>query len=159
MPPHEHPAAADSARELIAARGGRVTRTRVAVIEALQRSAHPLSHDEIGATLDGAGIGHDRVTLYRALDWLVEQGIAQRIAGGERAWRFEIRRDGDHRHAHFHCERCGQIVCLEDVPAAAPTLPAGFAVARAELVLHGACADCGRAGVDCGRAGVEGKEG
>ena len=89
MPPHEHPAAADSARELIAAHGGRVTRTRVAVIEALQRSAHPLSHDEIGATLDGAGIGHDRVTLYRALDWLVEQGIAQRIAGGERAWRFE----------------------------------------------------------------------
>jgi Fur family ferric uptake transcriptional regulator len=148
MPPHAQPAAADSARELIAARGGRVTRTRVAVIEALQRSAHPLSHDEIGATLDGAGIGHDRVTLYRALEWLVEQGIAQRIAGGERAWRFEIRRDGDHRHAHFHCERCGQIVCLEDVPAAAPALPAGFAVARAELVLHGACADCGRAGVE-----------
>ena len=78
----------------------------------------------------------------------MEQGIAQRIAGGERAWRFEIRRDGDHRHAHFHCERCGQIVCLEDVSAAAPTLPAGFAVARAELVLHGACADCGREGVE-----------
>jgi len=153
MPPHEHSVTApasppDSARELIAARGGRVTRTRVAVIETLQRSAHPLSHDEIGAALDGAGIAHDRVTLYRALDWLVEQGIAQRIAGGERAWRFEIRRDGDHRHAHFHCERCGQIVCLEDVPAAAPALPAGFAVARAELVLHGACADCGRAGVE-----------
>jgi Fur family ferric uptake transcriptional regulator len=148
MPPHEHPAAADSARELIAARGGRVTRTRVAVIEALQRSAHPLSHDEIGATLDGAGIGHDRVTLYRALDWLVEQGIAQRIAGGERAWRFEIRRGDAHRHAHFHCDRCGQILCLEDVPAAAsPALPAGFELDRTELVLHGACADCGRTGL------------
>ena len=121
MPPHEHSVTApasppDSARELIAARGGRVTRTRVAVIETLQRSAHPLSHDEIGAALDGAGIAHDRVTLYRALDWLVEQGIAQRIAGGERAWRFEIRRDGDHRHAHFHCERCGQ----EMTPCAGP---------------------------------------
>ena len=151
----DHPpaaAASASARDLIAAHGGRVTRTRVAVIEALQSSSHPLSHDEIGAALAADAIAHDRVTLYRALDWLVEQGIAQRIAGGERAWRFEMRRDGDHRHAHFHCERCGQIVCLEDVPAAAPTLPAGFAVARAELVLHGACADCGR-------AGVEGKEG
>lgn len=148
MPLHA-PAAttAVSARELIAAQGGRVTRTRVAVIEALQRSAHPLSHDELGAVLDGADIAHDRVTLYRALDWLVEQGIAQRIAGGERAWRFEIRRGDDHRHAHFHCERCGQIVCLEDVPAAsAPHLPAGFELERAELVLHGACADCGRAG-------------
>ena len=135
------------ARDLIAAHGGRVTRTRVAVIEALQASPHPLSHDEIGATLASAGIAHDRVTLYRALDWLVEQGIAQRIAGGERAWRFEIRSDGGHRHAHFHCDRCGQILCLEDVPASPdPALPAGFELARSELVFHGACADCGREG-------------
>ena len=101
-----------------------------------------------GAALAADAIAHDRVTLYRALDWLVEQGIAQRIAGGERAWRFEIRRGDAHRHAHFHCDRCGQILCLEDVPAAAsPALPAGFELDRAELVLHGACADCGRAGV------------
>ena len=147
----DHPpaaAASASARDLIAAHGGRVTRTRVAVIEALQSSSHPLSHDEIGAALAADAIAHDRVTLYRALDWLVEQGIAQRIAGGGRAWRFEIRRGDAHRHAHFHCDRCGQILCLEDVPAAAsPALPAGFELDRAELVLHGACADCGRAGV------------
>ena len=141
-PPPPPPA---SARELITAHGGRVTRTRVAVIDVLLGSQHPLSHDEIAAALDGEHIAHDRVTLYRALEWLVEQGIAQRIASGERAWRFEIRRGGEHRHAHFHCERCGQILCLEDVPtpASAP-LPPGFAVERAELVLHGACAACGR---------------
>ena len=147
----DHPpaaAASASARDLIAAHGGRVTRTRVAVIEALQSSSHPLSHDEIGAALAADAIAHDRVTLYRALDWLVEQGIAQRIAGGERAWRFEIRRGDEHRHAHFHCDRCGQILCLEDVPAAAsPALPAGFELDRTELVLHGACADCGRTGL------------
>lgn len=144
---HSHPVAA-SARVLIVAHGGRVTRTRIAVIETPQRSAHPLSHDEIGAALDAAGIVHDRVTLYRALEWLVEQGIAQRIAGGERAWRFEIRREDAHRHAHFHCDRCGQIVCLDDVPATpSPALPAGFEFDRAELVLHGACADCGRQGI------------
>lgn len=142
------PLSAPAARELITAHGGRVTRTRIAVIETLQGSRHPLSHDEIGAALDAEGIVHDRVTLYRALDWLVEQGIAQRIASGERAWRFEMRRSGDHRHAHFHCERCGQILCLEDVPAPAEArLPAGFAVERTELVLHGACAECGRKGV------------
>ena len=133
-----------SARDLIAAHGGRVTRTRVAVVDVLKASDHPLSHDEVGAALAAAGIAHDRVTVYRALDWLVEQGIARRIAGGERAWRFEIGRD-DHRHAHFHCDRCGQIVCLEALPAAsAAALPAGFQLDRAELVLHGACADCGR---------------
>lgn len=145
--PAPHGAGSDSARALIAAHGGRVTRTRVAVVETLQASAHPLSHDEIGAALASADIAHDRVTLYRALDWLVEQGIARRIAGGERAWRFEIERSGAHRHAHFHCDRCGQILCLEDVPAEAnPALPEGFELDRAELVLHGACADCGRRG-------------
>jgi len=147
--PHSSPH--PGARDLIAAHGGRVTRTRIAVIETLQAAQHPLSHDEIGAALTAAGVSHDRVTLYRALDWLVEQGIAQRIAGGERAWRFEIRHDGAHRHAHFHCDRCGQILCLEDVPTETnPALPAGFELDRTELVLHGACADCGRQGAKAG---------
>ncbi len=138
------------ARELIAARGGRATRTRIAVIEALWSSAHPLTHEEIGAALAVAAVSHDRVTVYRALDWLVAQGIARRIAAGERAGRFEICAEGDHHHAHFHCKRCGQIVCLNEVPEAGPPpLPAGFAIERTELVIHGACADCGRtAGAD-----------
>lgn len=140
--------AALPASELITAHGGRVTRTRVAVIEALQSAPHPLSHDEIGAALTDADITHDRVTLYRALEWLVDKGIAQRIAASERAWRFEFRRGSEHRHAHFHCDRCGQVLCLEDVPSdSRPALPAGFELDRSELVLHGACADCGRRGV------------
>lgn len=134
------------ARELIVAHGGRVTRTRVAVIEVLQTSPHPLSHDDIGHALDAAAVAHDRVTLYRALDWLVDQGIARRIAGSDRAWRFEMLRADGHRHAHFHCDRCGQVVCLESLqPAVAVALPDGYQLDRAELVLHGACAACGRA--------------
>ncbi|CAL93261.1 Fur family transcriptional regulator [Azoarcus olearius] len=138
-----------AARRLIVDHGGRVTRTRVAVIEALQGSAHPLSHDELGHALAARAVPHDRVTLYRALDWLVEQGIARRIAGSDRAWRFEIRARGAHHHAHFHCDRCGQVVCLEDLqPSLAAALPAGFQLDRAELVLHGACAACGRSAED-----------
>ncbi len=154
MPAHASPSLASTdfsaatAGELIAAHGGRVTRTRVAVIQALQTAPHPLSHDEIGAALTDARIAHDRVTLYRALEWLVDKGIAQRIAASERAWRFEIRHASEHHHAHFHCDRCGQVLCLEDVPSdSRPALPAGFELDRSELVLHGACADCGRRGV------------
>ncbi len=130
------------ARSIIAAHGGRVTRTRVAVLHLLQSIPHPQSHDEIGHALDTAGIAHDRVTLYRALDWLVEQGIAQRIAG-DRAWRFEAVRGENHRHAHFHCDRCGQVICLETIrPATDAALPPGYRIDRAELVLHGACPQC-----------------
>lgn len=133
-----------AARELIADHGGRVTRTRVAVIETLQLASEPMSHEELGIKLAAMEIPHDRVTLYRALDWLVEQGIARRIAGSDRAWRFEVVRPDSHRHAHFHCDRCGRVVCLESLqPAAAVKLPDGFQLDRAELVLHGACATCG----------------
>lgn len=131
-------------RQLISAHGGRVTPTRVAVIEALQASAQPLSHEELGAGLAALDVAHDRVTLYRALDWLVERGIARRIAGSDRAWRFEAVRPDSHRHAHFHCDRCGRVICLADFePAPAVALPAGYQLDRAELVFHGACATCG----------------
>ncbi|MFC5770022.1 Fur family transcriptional regulator [Thauera sinica] len=151
LPPtlRDDPAPHGSARERIAALGGRVTRTRLVALELLQQSPHPLSHDEIGEALAAAGIAHDRVTLYRALDWLVERGLARRIAGGERAWRFEVMRDATHRHAHFHCDRCGQVVCLEGLePAPTTGLPSGFHVDRAELVLHGSCAACGRSAAE-----------
>lgn len=153
-PAHPPSAAHDaSARELIAARGGRVTRTRVAVLEVLRASHQPLNHDQICSALEGAGEHHDRVTLYRALDWLVEQDIATRVAGSDRAWKFELVRHHGHRHAHFHCQRCGRVLCLEEVePALCGALPSGFSLAQAELVLHGACADCNTADPGAGRS-------
>ena len=138
------PAAAPSpAADLIAAHGGRVTRIRVAVVEALDEADHPLTHDELAAALTGSGVAHDRVTLYRALDWLVEQGLAHRVAGSDRAWRYGLIRQAAHQHAHFHCDRCGHVFCLENLqPAFALALPGGYHLERAELILHGACPAC-----------------
>lgn len=130
--------------ELIAGRGGRVTRTRRAVLEVLQAGRHSLSHDEIAVRLAAAGVAHDRVTLYRTLDWLVEQGLAHRIQGPDRAWRFSISGDEAQHHAHFHCDRCGHVLCLESVrPDEHFALPDGYRTAHAELVFHGTCPDCG----------------
>jgi Fur family ferric uptake transcriptional regulator len=139
MPAPSSPSAAD----LIAAHGGRVTRTRVAVVEALAHSDHPLTHEEVAASLTGDGVVHDRVTLYRALDWLVEQRLAHRVAGNDRAWRYGLVRQAAHHHAHFHCDRCGHVFCLENLqPAFALALPSGYRLDRAELILHGACPAC-----------------
>ncbi len=129
-----------SAADLIANHGGRVTRTRVAVVDALDASNHPLTHDEVAANLSEAEVPHDRVTLYRALDWLVDKGIAHRVAGSDRAWRYGIVREAPHQHAHFHCSGCGNVFCLEQVqPAFAIALPGGYQLDRAELILHGIC--------------------
>ncbi|MBD5802615.1 Zinc-specific metallo-regulatory protein [Azoarcus sp. Aa7] len=134
-----------SAAHLIAACGGRVTRTRIAVLEILQDSPRSLNHDDVAARLAADGMPHDRVTLYRTLDWLVEQGLAHRIIGPDRARRFKAGGEPRSQHAHFHCDRCGHVLCLESIrPDEQFTLPAGYQPERAELVFHGTCADCGR---------------
>ncbi|MCB1960553.1 MAG: transcriptional repressor [Rhodocyclaceae bacterium] len=133
-----------SAESLIAAHGGRITRTRVAVLEVLLAADQSLTHDEIAGALAGQGFRHDRVTLYRTLDWLIEAGVAHKMAGDDRARRFGVAASGPHEHAHFHCDRCGKVVCLEGLqPAVAVNLPGGYQLDRAELVLHGACPNCG----------------
>lgn len=121
-----------------------MTRTRVAVLEVLLGADQSLTHDEIGAALDARGFRHDRVTLYRALDWLVESGVAHKMHGNDRTWRFGVVAGEPHEHAHFHCDRCGKVVCLEGLkPAVAVSLPGGFQLDRASLVLYGACPSCG----------------
>jgi len=127
----------------IAARGGRATRTRVAVLDILSRAGRPLSHDEVGVELGDGGVEHDRVTLYRTLDWLVTHELAHRVSGTDRVWRFNAAVDEGHGHAHFHCARCGSVFCLESLqPTIAATLPAGFRCERAELTFYGDCPNC-----------------
>ena len=127
----------------IAASGGRATRTRTAVLDVLLAAAQPLSHEEVAQRLHAMGEVHDRVTLYRALDWLAAQSLISRVAGNDRAARFEAQGDDRHAHAHFHCRRCGAMRCLDSLqPAVAAALPPGFQLERAELVLHGVCDRC-----------------
>ena len=129
-----------AARDLLQAKPGRITAARVAVLDVLLATARALSHQEVD---EQSRLALDRVTLYRTLDWLVEQGYAHRIEGSDRIWRFNSAAHEESRHAHFHCRGCGQVFCLEQVmPAVAVSLPQGFRLDRAELSLHGLCPAC-----------------
>ncbi len=121
---------------------GRATPARVQVLEALLASPRALTHAEIEARLNAADCP-DRVTLYRVLDWLVSQGLAHKIAGDDRAWRFNAVDRANHGHAHFHCTRCGQVYCLNELqPAFAFNLPPGYQYQKAELSIQGLCPKC-----------------
>ncbi len=134
---------AERVREMILRQGGRATPARLHVLEILLGGSPPLSHDEIAAALELKGHSLDRVTLYRTLEWLVAQGLACRIAGSERGWRFEGVREAYRSHAHFHCDECHRISCLDDLPLdISPELPVGYRSRRAELVFHGLCPAC-----------------
>lgn len=142
MPKTAHlPSSPVSPAERIRAAGARATPARIRVLELLSAAPLPLSHHDIEAAWGAASL--DRVTLYRVLDWLVASGLAIKRADERRVWRFTLASGGKHGgHAHFHCEGCSRVFCL-DVPAPRPpVLPGGFTLSRAELDLSGRCAEC-----------------
>lgn len=134
------------AEQLIQNIGQRSTAVRGAVLSVLLNAVDALSHSEVLEHLQKLG-AFDRVTVYRALDWLVAQGLVHKVAGAGRAWRFQVTRSETmHRHAHFQCHRCGKVLCLPDVQPALPEgVPSSFSVDAIELNIKGTCADCGRA--------------
>jgi len=125
--------------------GTRVTRARVVVLAALLAAERALTHHEIEQRID-RGPGIDRVTVYRVLEWLTRNGFAHRIAGADRVWRFNAAVDEHgrrHDHAHFQCNDCGEVICLDEVRAARGIrLPAGFRSQSIELTVKGLCAGC-----------------
>jgi Fur family ferric uptake transcriptional regulator len=128
------------ARRRLRDAGGRSTEHRAEVLAALTDAARPMSHHELEARL--API--DKVTLYRVLDWLVGQGIAHRVAGSDRVWRFAVSGGPHAGHAHFECSRCCEVMCLGAVPAQALALgvPRGCRLEGVELTAKGLCARC-----------------
>lgn len=131
------------AEGMIRATGARVTQPRVEVLAALLVTGRALTHHEVERRLNRA-TAIDRVTIYRVLDWLTEQGLAHKIAGDDRVWRYNVAGHVHAReHAHFKCNRCGTVICLEHA-GRRPTvrLPAGFRSQEIELTVRGLCAGC-----------------
>lgn len=141
MPPSRKPSS--PVRDRLAQAGVRMTPAREAVLDILLSAPQAMSHLEVEQAARERGLEADRVTLYRVLDWLVNQGIAHKIEGRDRVWRFNAVAAGDHGHAHFHCTRCGRVFCLEQPrPRLTPRLPPGFRFEKVEVTFEGVCAEC-----------------
>ena len=122
---------------------GRLTPARQTVIDILKGTRQALTHHEIERQARANGVRFDRVTLYRALDWLVAKGIAHKVAAEDRVWRFNAARSNSREQVHFQCTTCAAVHCL-DAPEHALSLqaPAGFRVERTEIMLRGTCSTC-----------------
>lgn len=129
------------AAEQLRAAGIKVTPARVRVLEVLAAAARPASHAELDACL-----GLDRVTLYRVLDSLVACGLAVRSLDDRGVFRFSAvearRRHAE--HAHFRCNDCGAVFCLDAPPPPPPKLPRGFRADVVEVDVRGTCVSCRR---------------
>lgn len=89
-------------------------------------------------------------TVYRALDFLVEQGFIHRVE--KLAAFIGCIDDGLHTHGHAHsaqfliCSNCKRVIEIEDEAIVAALQAAaarqGFALARGMVEAEGLCADC-----------------
>ena len=133
------------AETLVERTGARVTRQRIEVLAVLLAAPRALTHHEIERRANRSR-EIDRVTVYRVLEWLTSHNLAHKIAGDDRIWRFKAaggKPELGHDHAHFKCNDCGDVICLDEVRAARDIrLPTGYRPQEVELTVKGLCAEC-----------------
>ncbi|MFI0409455.1 Fur family transcriptional regulator [Actinomadura sp. 3N508] len=124
----------------------RVTRPRLAVLEAVHAHPHADTDSIIGAVRrDLPTVSHQAV--YDSLRTLTAAGLVRRIQPAGFVARYESR-VGDNHH-HVVCRSCGVIADADCAVGAAPCLTAsddrGFTIDEAEVVYWGLCPDCSTA--------------
>jgi Fur family transcriptional regulator, stress-responsive regulator len=136
------PDVADLERVLRAG-GLRVTRPRLAVLDAVHAQPHLDTKALISAARARLGaVSHQAV--YDVLRALEDAGLVRRIQPEGSDARYEAR-VGDNHH-HLVCRDCGAIADVDCATGAAPcltpSLDAGFVVDEAEVLFWGRCPSC-----------------
>jgi Fur family ferric uptake transcriptional regulator len=131
----------------LAGAGYRSSGARSEVIDGLAELGCSVTAREIADLLREKGSGVGLASIYRTLDLLDRLGLVQRFEVGEGVARYEPAHPGGDHHHHIVCDSCGKVEAFED-PALENALTrverrSGYAVAGHDVVLHGACTDCG----------------
>ena len=129
----------------LAGQGARLTPVRRRTLELLLEAHGALGAYDVLEKLAAEGFGSQPPVAYRALNFLVDHGLAHRIRRLN-AFTACIHPDQDHRAVFLICETCASVTeaAGEDVGAALDMAAsqAGFALARATVEAVGTCATC-----------------
>jgi Fur family ferric uptake transcriptional regulator len=121
----------------------RVTRPRVAVLEAVRAYPHADTETIYRAVQSGLP-DVSRQAVYDVLNALTSVGLVRRIQPHGSVARYESR-VGDNHH-HVVCRSCGIIADVDcavgDAPCLTPSDHNGFVLDEAEVIYWGLCPDC-----------------
>lgn len=152
--PHDHACDNHQAHELVAAadqhcrqRGMRLTDLRRQVFEVLAHAPGVLgAYDIIDALARSGGRRLAPISIYRALDFLLEAGLAHRLASRNAFVACPHRHGADDVVAFLICDRCGKVqeatsdVVGEALEQVASRL--GFRARGQVIEMAGLCAGC-----------------
>ena len=145
---HDHgacvAAALAAAEAVCAARGAQLTPVRRRVLEILLESHGAMGAYDVLARLDAEGMGKQPPVAYRALSFLVDQGLAHRI---EKLNAFVAcsHPGGAHAPAFMICRACGTVAEAEAGTGGAfgeRAAEAGFRIERTVMEAEGLCPAC-----------------
>jgi len=146
---HDHRGCVENAL----ARAERVCRSRSANLTEIRRRVLTLvwrGHEPVGAyeildALRQEGVSAQPPTVYRALEFLIEQGLVHRVES-RNAFVGCAQADERHGYQFLICSDCGKVQELSDDrigrAVAARAKAAGFAVGRSTVEIEGVCAAC-----------------
>ncbi len=137
-------AAPPTVKDRLAAQGHRLTLQRMIVAGALARARHTVSAQELYESLRVEHPLLGRATVFRTLDFLVENGLAQRFEAEGHVHVYTS--CADNHHHHLVCRLCGSTTEIDDT-AVNQLIDAvrggyGFALDHDALDFYGTCAGC-----------------
>lgn len=86
----------------------------------------------------------DNSSVFRTLTLFVSHRLLHQIDDGSAMHKYCVCRCGQFKchHIHLSCTRCGETVCLKDIPIPEVSIPSGFLVEETEFVVKGICQKC-----------------
>jgi len=122
----------------------RATPIRKELLQLFLASKNALSNQDIEEQLADV----DRVTLYRTLKSFQEKGIIHRAFDGTDVPRYASCSEYCDSHAHhdehlhFHCSKCDNTFCVDEIPIPKLEMPSGFKAHKTNIVVDGICQKC-----------------
>lgn len=149
QPDHDHShcikTALQQAQQLCKTNGQRLTKIRELVLKLIWQSHKPLGAYDLLPAIAEAGFNSAPPTVYRALDFLQEQGLVHRLASLNA---FIGCSHPDHFHHGYFliCQSCGTTAELESPELQASiqsvAADAGFSVEQENIEILGRCPNC-----------------
>lgn len=111
--------------------------------EVISNAQGAVSHAEIQEALKNQC---NRVTVYRVLDRLIEEGVIHKMIDLDGISKFAMcstcqKEQHNHEHIHFSCTQCHVVTCLDDVHLHFE-LPAAYKVETMNFTISGVCEKC-----------------
>ncbi|MCI1786374.1 MAG: transcriptional repressor [Bacteroidales bacterium] len=130
-----------TAEEILARHNLKRTSCREGIIEVIMASDVALDENEIKEKLSG---NYDRTTFYRSFKTLGEHDILHKIVIDNYIVKYALNNSPapDRYHAHFYCNKCKTVQCLDSVNFMMPELPEGYTGEGMDVIIRGTCDSC-----------------